>query len=178
MKRFSCHPERTGPQAFFSLRGGKRRICFCSWMYQGTTSVVPQERNKIERALAPEETVAQPQQTAEGESTQERLLALAWSALPATYRIPDIAPTLAEARAWCKHLAETHYENFHVASWFLPEALRPHFHAIYAYCRVSDDLGDEVGDTAAIPRSPRPMGPRTRRLLRRPRAPSRLCRSR
>ncbi len=44
-------------------------------------------------------------------------------------------------------LAETHYENFHVASWFLPEALRPHFHAIYAYCRVSDDLGDEVGDT-------------------------------
>jgi squalene synthase HpnC len=35
-----------------------------------------------------------------------------------------------------------------VATWFLPERLRPHFHAIYAYCRVSDDLGDEVGDTA------------------------------
>jgi squalene synthase HpnC len=31
----------------------------------------------------------------------------------------------------------------------LPKALRPHFHAIYAYCRVSDDLGDEVGDRAA-----------------------------
>ncbi len=29
----------------------------------------------------------------------------------------------------------------------MPRALRPHFHAIYAYCRVSDDLGDEVGDT-------------------------------
>ena len=28
------------------------------------------------------------------------------------------------------------------------QSLRPHFHAIYAYCRVSDDLGDEVGDTA------------------------------
>ena len=26
--------------------------------------------------------------------------------------------------------------------------LRPHFHSIYAYCRVSDDLGDEVGDPA------------------------------
>ena len=26
--------------------------------------------------------------------------------------------------------------------------LRPHFHAIYAYCRVSDDLGDETGDPA------------------------------
>ena len=115
-------------------------------MYKGTTSVVP-ERNKIERALAPEETVAQPQQKPK-ESHARAPPRLAWSALPATYRIPDIAPTLAEARAWCKHLAETHYENFHVASWFLPKALRPHFHAIYAYCRVSDDLGDEVGDTA------------------------------
>src|SRR6202012_3068476 len=24
--------------------------------------------------------------------------------------------------------------------------LRPHFHSIYAYCRISDDLGDEVGN--------------------------------
>jgi len=77
----------------------------------------------------------------------ENLIARGWAALPASYRIPDSAPTLAEARAWCKHLAETHYENFHVATWFLPERLRPHFHAIYAYCRVSDDLGDEVGNT-------------------------------
>ncbi len=69
-----------------------------------------------------------------------------WAALPASYRIPSVAPSLEEARAWCRHLAETHYENFHVASWFLPKKLRPHFHAIYAYCRVSDDLGDETGD--------------------------------
>jgi squalene synthase HpnC len=75
------------------------------------------------------------------------LLARAWAALPDSYRIPDKPPTLDEARAWCKRLAETHYENFHVATWFLPERLRPHFHAIYAYCRVSDDLGDEVGNT-------------------------------
>ena len=81
-------------------------------------------------------------------AAQNDLITRGWASLPASYRIPDKAPTLAEARAWCKHLAETHYENFHVASWFLPEALRPHFHAIYAYCRVSDDLGDEVGDTA------------------------------
>lgn len=76
------------------------------------------------------------------------LRAKGWAALPASYRIPAVAATLDEARAWCKHLAETHYENFHVASWFLPRRLRPHFHAIYAYCRVSDDLGDEVGDHA------------------------------
>lgn len=77
-----------------------------------------------------------------------QLVELGWSALPASYRMPAKAPSLDEARAWCRQLAESHYENFHVASWFLPRALRPHFHAIYAYCRVSDDLGDEVGDTA------------------------------
>ena len=80
---------------------------------------------------------------------REELLERGWAALPESYRIPEVAPTLEEARAWCQHLAETHYENFHVATWFLPKALRPHFHSIYAYCRVSDDLGDEVGDKDA-----------------------------
>ncbi|HEX4039607.1 MAG TPA: squalene synthase HpnC [Acidobacteriaceae bacterium] len=80
---------------------------------------------------------------------QHDLIEKGWSALPAEYRIPAQAPTLDEAQAWCRRLAETHYENFHVASWFLPKRLRPHFHAIYAYCRVSDDLGDEVGDPDA-----------------------------
>ena len=79
------------------------------------------------------------------ERDSEELLARGWAALPVSYRIPDKVPTLEEARVWCRHLAETHYENFHVATWFLPEKLRPHFHSIYAYCRVSDDLGDEVG---------------------------------
>lgn len=72
-----------------------------------------------------------------------------WSALPVSYRIPEVAPSVEESRAWCRQLAESHYENFHVASWFLPRSLRPHFHAIYAYCRVSDDLGDEVNDPEA-----------------------------
>ncbi len=76
----------------------------------------------------------------------DALLARGWAALPAAYRIPDVAPTLEKARAYCRQLAESHYENFHVATWFLPKALRPHFHSIYAYCRISDDLGDEVGD--------------------------------
>jgi len=79
----------------------------------------------------------------------DALLARGWAALPAAYRMPDVAPTLDEARAYCRELAESHYENFHVATWFLPKALRPHFHSIYAYCRISDDLGDEVGDPAA-----------------------------
>ncbi|HET7104735.1 MAG TPA: squalene synthase HpnC [Terracidiphilus sp.] len=82
------------------------------------------------------------------QSDDDALLERGWDALPASYRMPAVAPSLAEARAWCKHLTESHYENFHVASWFLPRALRPHFHVIYAYCRLSDDLGDEVGNPA------------------------------
>ncbi|MFZ0273116.1 MAG: squalene synthase HpnC [Acidobacteriaceae bacterium] len=76
----------------------------------------------------------------------DELIEKGWAALPPEYRIPATPPTLNQALAWCRRLAATHYENFHVASWFLPRRLRPHFHAIYAYCRVSDDLGDEVGN--------------------------------
>jgi squalene synthase HpnC len=76
-------------------------------------------------------------------------LASAWSALPPEYAIPDHAPSEAEAREYCRRLARSHYENFSVASWFLPGPLRQHFFNVYAYCRISDDLGDEVGDTAA-----------------------------
>jgi squalene synthase HpnC len=76
-------------------------------------------------------------------------LASGWSALPPEYAIPDHAPSEAEAREYCRRLARAHYENFSVASWFLPERLRQHFFNLYAYCRISDDLGDEVGDTSA-----------------------------
>ncbi len=67
---------------------------------------------------------------------------------PTEYALPLARPTLAEAQAWCRHLATTHYENFHVATWFLPKRVRPHFESIYAFSRVADDLGDEVADTA------------------------------
>jgi squalene synthase HpnC len=69
-----------------------------------------------------------------------------WNALPASYRFPETAPTPAEAQAYCERLAKSHYENFSVATWFLPARLRQHFYNVYAYCRISDDLGDEVGD--------------------------------
>jgi squalene synthase HpnC len=69
-----------------------------------------------------------------------------WDRLPPSYAIPPRPPSLAEARAYCERLARTHYENFSVATWFLPRRLKPHFHSVYAYCRISDDLGDEVGD--------------------------------
>jgi squalene synthase HpnC len=72
-----------------------------------------------------------------------------WSLLPAEYAIPARAPSRAEAYAYCERLARSHYENFSVATWFLPRRLRQHFYNVYAYCRISDDLGDETGDRAA-----------------------------
>ncbi len=81
------------------------------------------------------------------ETTDDRLLDA-----PEVYRTPEARPSLAEAEAWCKRLATTHYENFHVATAFLPRALRPHFYSVYAFCRTSDDLGDEVADTATATR--------------------------
>jgi squalene synthase HpnC len=76
-------------------------------------------------------------------------LSSVWSALPPEYAIPLHAPTQSEAREYCQRLARSHYENFSVASWFLPARLRQHFFNVYAYCRISDDLGDETGDTSA-----------------------------
>jgi squalene synthase HpnC len=73
----------------------------------------------------------------------------AWSTLPSEYAIPDHAPSLKDAQEYCERLARSHYENFSVASWFLPSKLRQHFFNVYAYCRISDDLGDETGDRAA-----------------------------
>ena len=71
---------------------------------------------------------------------------------PHQYLTPLERPSLAEARAWCANLTRTHYENFHVATIFLPRRVKPHFESIYAYCRVADDLGDEVADTAVATR--------------------------
>ena len=71
---------------------------------------------------------------------------------PPLYRTPEVKPSFEAAVAWCKHLATTHYENFHVATFMLPKRLRPHFYSVYAFCRTSDDLGDEVPDTQTATR--------------------------
>jgi squalene synthase HpnC len=86
-------------------------------------------------------------------STESRLTltpsAKGWSRLPAEYAIPESAPSLEQSREYCRRLARTHYENFSVATWFLPKHLRQDFLNVYSYCRISDDLGDEVGDAPA-----------------------------
>jgi squalene synthase HpnC len=62
--------------------------------------------------------------------------------LPAAGCVPS------EAERYTRWLATHHYENFSVASWLLPRDLHQHFYNLYAYCRWSDDLGDEVADPA------------------------------
>jgi squalene synthase HpnC len=56
-------------------------------------------------------------------------------------------PSPAEARAYCHALTTSHYENFSVLSSLVPARLRDPFAAVYAFCRWSDDLGDETGST-------------------------------
>ena len=60
-------------------------------------------------------------------------------------------PSLAESYAYCADLARAHYENFTVISRFTPRQHRPALEAVYAFCRHTDDLGDEAeGDRLAL----------------------------
>ena len=60
--------------------------------------------------------------------------------------VEKLAPeyTLEEAFGYCRNLATGHYENFTVVSCLTPAALRPFMHSLYAFCRYTDDLGDEA----------------------------------
>lgn len=65
--------------------------------------------------------------------------------------IPDPS-TVANAYRHCTALARSHYENFPVASWLLPRAMREPVAAIYAFARHADDLADEgeFGEAARL----------------------------
>lgn len=53
------------------------------------------------------------------------------------------ATTIQEAFQYCSRIAREHYENFPVASLFLPRERRPYIAAIYAFARLADDMADE-----------------------------------
>ncbi len=57
---------------------------------------------------------------------------------------PALDSTAALQFTW--NLAHTHYENFSVVSALLPRALRQDFCNVYAFCRIADDLSDEISD--------------------------------
>ncbi|MFM8771587.1 MAG: squalene/phytoene synthase family protein [Candidatus Kapaibacterium sp.] len=57
---------------------------------------------------------------------------------------------LADAYKSCQKIARSHYENFPVASVFVPSALRNHIAAIYAFARRADDAADEGDVTVEV----------------------------
>jgi len=66
---------------------------------------------------------------------------------PATVKMAFArAPDVKSAEAFTRNLAYSHYENFSVVSALLPRRLRQDFCNIYAFCRIADDLGDEIPD--------------------------------
>ena len=66
--------------------------------------------------------------------------------IPATRLVDDFdsAGGLEEAYDTCRRINEGHYENFTVVSRLLPRDKHKYVHAFYAYCRFTDDLGDEL----------------------------------
>jgi squalene synthase HpnC len=65
---------------------------------------------------------------------------------PAVRAAFEPARNLADAQEFTRQLAQSHYENFSVVSLLLPRHLRQDFCNIYAFCRIADDLGDEIAD--------------------------------
>jgi squalene synthase HpnC len=68
---------------------------------------------------------------------------------PMITRAMAAATDAAAAEAFARSLTRTHYENFSVVSLLLPRALRQDFCNIYTFCRLADDMADEVGDRDA-----------------------------
>lgn len=86
----------------------------------------------------------------------DALLNRGFAALPAAYRMPAVAPTIDEARAWCKQLVLSRHKNFRTAAWFLSEPalsnrakLALAFHAIRSKCLPFLRLGPRAIGKAA-----------------------------
>ena len=87
---------------------------------------------------------------AEGANPAPACASGARAAVPSAPLEPRSAATLAEAYDFCLRLVRSHYENFTVASWLMPRAMRKHMHAIYAYARMADDFADEEHNPARL----------------------------
>ncbi len=57
--------------------------------------------------------------------------------------------TVPQAFQYCERLTYDHYENFPVASLFIPKDKRRYVCAIYSFARIADDYADEPGLTPA-----------------------------
>ena len=83
-------------------------------------------------------------------SAQVQRIGLAGPDLPDTIRAAfETVPDAQAAEAYTRSLTHSHYENFSVVSALLPKHLRQDFCNVYAFCRIADDLGDEMQDRQA-----------------------------
>jgi phytoene synthase len=63
---------------------------------------------------------------------------------------PDIAPDLAQTYRACADITSQHSRTFYLASGLLPPAKRMAVRALYAFCRISDEIVDRAeGDQRA-----------------------------
>jgi len=63
-------------------------------------------------------------------------------------RLIDDRDALHQAYAHCESLTAVHSRSFHLASGLLPAEKRRAVRALYAFCRVTDDIVDDNPDTA------------------------------
>ena len=95
----------------------------------------------------------------------------------ACYRIPEVAPTLDEARAYCKQPGRVALRKLPCRHMVPAQGAAPAFSRhlrLLPHLRRSGRRGGRPRRGAGAAGS---VGPRTRRLLRGPRAPSGLCRA-
>lgn len=86
---------------------------------------------------------------------EHNLLALAYeplhrnedrAAVDSHGHVPSVdAATLSQAYAYCESVTAVNSRSFHLASGLLPPDRRAAVRALYAFCRVSDDIVDRAG---------------------------------
>ena len=84
-------------------------------------------------------------------SWERRLFALAHTDVdqdPPRSKIETDAETLQEAYAACDALTKEHSKTFYTASALMPAEKRRAVRALYAFCRISDDLVDNADPNA------------------------------
>ncbi len=69
-----------------------------------------------------------------------------WNLFPPNmdFKFKAIYPSLEESYQWCLGRMEIHSKSFYFASRFLPARQRKSVAALYAFCRMTDDIVDEV----------------------------------
>jgi phytoene synthase len=83
-------------------------------------------------------------------SWERRLFALAHEPLQYQHRQDSIdadQETLSQAYAFCAEVTRQHSKTFYLASGLLPRAKRRAVRALYAFCRVTDDLVDQARES-------------------------------